>query len=212
MPEGRIEIELEDGALDACVAWPDGAGRRPPVLLLPDRGGLTAAVESDLRRLAAHDFFALAPDLSGRSAEERREAMHSCVDFLADERRVDDARIGVVGFGAGADLGLALAGARAERIAAVAAYGGRGLSPRAATEIAQRINAFVRLGYTVGVTSARAGLLETALGRAGVLFDVEISAGEPDWPDLIELFNRTLGQAGMETSRLPGVYGTSLNP
>lgn len=193
MPEARIEIELDDGAVDAFVAAPAGEGRRPPILLLSGRHGVTPEVESRARRLSAHNYFVLAPDVSGRPAEERREAASACLDHLADLRSVDDTRVGALGFGSGADLAISLAAARAERIAAVAAYGGRGFGPRSATEIANRINAVIRLGYRVGEVPARLGLLEAALCAAGVDFDIEVSLGEPDWPGLLDLFARTLG-------------------
>ncbi|HKP79844.1 MAG TPA: dienelactone hydrolase family protein [Phenylobacterium sp.] len=192
MPEARIELELDDGALDAFVACPDTAGRKPPILLLSGRDGLAGAVETRARRLSAHNYFVLAPDLSGFSADDRREAAWACLDHLADERRVDDTRVGALGFGSGADLALALAAGRAERIAAVAAYGARGAGARAALEISQKINGMVRLGYNAHAVPPRAGLLEAALNVSGVLFDVEIYDGEPHWPELLDFFARAL--------------------
>jgi len=212
MPEARIEIELDDGALDAFVACPDGPGRRPPILLLPDRFGVTKAVESWARRLSAHNYFVLAPDLSGRPADDRREAAWACLDHLADERRVDDTRVGALGFGSGADLALTLAAWRAERIAAVAAYGARGVGPRTAREMANRINGVIRFGYALGVVPARVGILEAALVEAGVDFDIEIHGGEPDWPGLLDLFARALGPPAAETRAAEGVDLASLNP
>ena len=199
MPEARIEIELDDGAVDAFVACPETLGRKAPILLLPDRLGLTSEVESAARRLSAHNYFVMAPDLPGRPAEDRREAVSACLDHLADERRVDDTRVGVLGFGSGADLAMTLAAMRAERIAAVAAYAGRGLGPRSATEIASRINCVVRLGYTLGVVPPRLGLLEGALSAAGVDFDIEVCTGEPDWADLLDLFARALASPTLGT-------------
>ena len=134
----------------------------------------------------------IAPDLFGLSAEDRREAAWACLDHLADERRVDDTRVGALGFGSGADLALAIAAERGERIAAVAGYGAHGFPAREALEISQRINGLVRIGYAVGAVPARAGLLETALSLSGVLFDTEVYDGEPDWPDLIDFFGRAL--------------------
>lgn len=192
MLEARIEIELDDGGLDAVVACPDGPGRWPPILLLSRGDGLTKAVESRVRRLSAHNYFVIAPDLSGLSADDRREAAWACLDHLADERRVDDTRVGALGFGSGADVALALAAERAERIAAVAGYGAQGFRARAALEISQRINGLVRIGYALGAVPAQAGLLETALNLSGVLFDIEVYDGEPDWPDLIDFFDRAL--------------------
>ena len=192
MLEARIEIELDDGGLDALVACPDSLGRRPPILLLSRGDGLTELVESRVRRLSAHNYFVIAPDLSGLSADDRREAAWACLNHLADERRVDDTRVGALGFGSGADLALTLAAERAERIAALAGYGAQGFRARAALEISQKINGVIRIGYAVGAVPARAGLLETALSLSGVLFDMEVYDGEPDWPGLIDFFGRVL--------------------
>jgi len=212
MPEARIEIELDDGALDAFVVCPDSPGRRPPILLLPDRFGVTKAVESRARRLSAHNYFVLAPELSGRPADDRREAAWACLDHFADERRVDDTRVGVLGFGSGADLALALAAWRAERIAAVAAFGARGVGPRMALEMANRINGVIRFGYTLGVVPARIGVLEAALAEAGVDFDIEIHSGEPDWAGLLDLFGRTLSLPVAEARVAKRVPAAPLNP
>jgi dienelactone hydrolase len=192
MPEARIELELDDGALDAFVACPGTPGRKAPILLLSGLDGLTQEVESRARRLSAHNYFVLAPDLSRLSADDRRDAARACLDHFADERRVDDTRVGALGFGSGANLALNLAAGRAERIAAVAAYGGRGFGARTAMEISQRINGLVRLGYAVDAVSPRAGLLEAALNLSGVLFDIEVYEAEPRWPELFDFFARAL--------------------
>lgn len=162
MPEACIELEMDEGALDAFVAYPDGPGRRPPILLLSTPEKAVRAVETWARRLSAHNYFVLAPDLSELSAEDRREAAWACLDHLADERRVDDSRVGVLGFGVGADLAIAVAASRAERVAAVAAYGVRGFGSRVSLEISQKINGLVRLGYAV----SRAGPRRDTRGRA----------------------------------------------
>ena len=84
MPEACIEIEMDDGAVDAFVASPASEGRRPPILLLSDRHGVTTEVESRARRLSAHNYFVLAPDLSGVSADDCHETVSACLDHLAD--------------------------------------------------------------------------------------------------------------------------------
>lgn len=212
MPEARIELEMDDGALDAFVACPDSPGRKPPILLLSRRNGPAKTAESRARRLSAHNYFVLAPDLSGLSADDRREAARACLDHLADERRVDDTRVGVLGFGSGADLALALAAGRAERIAAVAAYGARGFGPRTVLEISQKINGLVRLGYAMGAVPARAGLLEAALNLSGVLFDIEVYEDEPRWSELLDFFGRGLGASASESDDGTGAARHALNP
>ncbi|MBX3486134.1 dienelactone hydrolase family protein, partial [Phenylobacterium sp.] len=194
-------IPLDDGALDAFVACPETPGRHPPILLLAAAGEGDSARFRCAGRLSAHSFFVLAPDISARRADDRRDAASAALDHLADERNCDDARVGVLGFGAGADLALELAALRAERVAAVAAYGGRGFGPRRALEISYRINGFVRLGYRVGHVSRRVGLLETALTLAGVLFDTDLYESEPEAADLADLFARTLTPAPVVAAR-----------
>jgi dienelactone hydrolase len=212
MPEARIELELDDGALDAFAACPDTPGRKPPILLLSRRNAPPAMIESWARRLSAHNYFVLAPDLSGLSADDRREAVWACLDHLADERRVDDTRVGTLGFGSGADLALALAASRAERIAAVAAYGARGFGPKTALEISQKINCLVRLGYAVDAVPARAGVLEAALNLSGVLFDIEVYGGEPRWPDLLDFFGRGLDAPAPDGGLRTTAARHALNP
>lgn len=212
MPEAHIEIETDDGGLDAFVACPEGAARRAPVILLGDRQGLTPALRTRARRLTAHGYYVLAPDWTRRSADERREDAEAWLDHLADERRVDDTRVAVLGQGAGANLAIRLAAWRAERITAVAAYGGRGFGPVTARELAQRINGVVHLGHALGVTPPRLGLLEAALTAAGVDFEVEIHAGEPDWARLIDLLARTINPVLGETGPLTSVHLTQYNP
>jgi|GEM_PF-3576835 len=212
MPEAHIELELDDGALDAFVACPDSAGRKPPILLLSRRRETLREAETRARRLSAHNYFVLAPHVSGLSADDRREAAWACLDHLADERRVDDTCVGVLGFGEGADLALRLAADRAERIAAVAAYGGRGFGARVSLEISQKINGLVRIGYPLADVPASAGLLETALNLSGVLFDVEVYGDEPRWPDLLDFFGRALSEPASETARGTNIGLRALNP
>ena len=212
MPEARIELELDDGALDAFVACPDTPGRKAPILLLSGPDGLSPEAESRARRLSAHNYFVLAPDLSALSADDRRDAAWACLDHFADERRVDDTRVGALGLGSGANLALTLAAGRAERIAAVAAYGGRGFGARKAMEMSQKINGLVRLGYAVGAVSPRAGLLEAALNLSGVLFDIEVYEAEPRWPELLDFFARGLDPPATDAPSGTKAGRHALNP
>lgn len=197
MPEARIEIEAEDGWVEALAAWPDGPGRAAPIVLLGGRSAEAAAeAERTARRLAARGYFALVPDWQGRPADERRADAEAWLDYLADERRADDARVGVAGWGAGADLALKVAAWRSERIAAAAAFHGRGFAAASAVDLAQRINAVVHLGYVAGVAPGRGmATLEAALYAADVVFEVE-AYGPADEARmrarLLDLFDRTL--------------------
>lgn len=212
MSEARIEIALDDGCLDAFVACPDGRGRRPPILLLADRQGVTPQVETLARRLAARDYFVLAPDWPRRPSDDRREDAEAWLDHICDDPQADDARVGVLGYGAGADLALRVAAWRSERIAGVAAFGGRGFAPPLAREAASRINGLVRLGYPTGPAAARAGHLEAALCAAGVDFDVEVYAAEPSWTGILDVFGRALAPSAGESGGGEGISPASFNP
>jgi carboxymethylenebutenolidase len=202
--EARIEIPTQEGGLDALVAAPGSAGRAAAVIVLAE----PATAASLARRLAARGYFVLAPEFLQRCLEDRREDADAWLDYLAAQRRVDDTRVGAVGLGPGANLALRLAAWRSERIAASAAYGARGFGPQTARQLAQRINGVVRLGYPMGVTSPRAGALETALSAAGVDFDIEIYGPEPDWPGLLDLLGRALRYPRAEPTQPPGVIAT----
>jgi dienelactone hydrolase len=197
MAEAWIEIAGDDGALGAFVVCPDGGGPWPPILLLGAAEAPSAQVQRLARRISARRYYVLAPEWSGRAPHDRREDAEGWFDHLADDRRTDDTRIAILGFGAGADLALQLAVWRAERIAAVAAFGGEGLGASAAADVAQRLNAVIRVGYPIGRPSARIGVLESALALAGVDFEVEIYEDQPDWPALQDLFARTLSAPRM---------------
>jgi len=193
VPEAHIEIEAEEGCIDALAVCPDGKGPWPPVLLLSDSRGLRPAIEAMARRLAAHGVFVLVPNLFYRSApmldaaprrvaveavldpDAQAEDFEAWLDDLEAERLVDDTRIGVVGYGVGAAMALRLAAMHAERIAAAAVFYGGHPSPDEAHHLAGCVNAVLHLGYASDRPAS--GALEAALRRAGVDFESEVYAG-----------------------------------
>ncbi len=225
MPEAHIEMEAEDGCIDAFAACPAGAGPWPPVLLLSDSRGLRPAIEDMARRLAGEGFFVMAPNLFhrtgvGASPDGRRKAVVAALDpdsqaedfevwlhSLESERLVDDTRIGVLGYGAGAAMALRLAASHAERIAAAAVFYGGRPSPPEAHHLAGCMNAVLHLGHAAD--DGADGALEAALRRGGVDFESLIytaprgfavadhpgyqpAAAERHWANVTELFSRTL--------------------
>lgn len=204
MADARIEIPADDGGLDAIVACPDGRGPWAPIVLFAPRQASPAEVEALAQRLAGGGAYVLAPAWAASRDADLAEDAEAWFDHLADDPRAEDARVGLVGFGAGADLALQVAGWHAERIAAVAAYGGQGLGPAAATDVAQRLNAVIRIGYPMGGGPARVGVLEAAFAIAGVDFEIEVYDAEPDWPGLRDLFARTLAPPQVRLARAEG--------
>lgn len=211
MPEAGIELEMEDGVLNALVVCSEIPGRKSPILLLSTATELVPTVATAVQRLSAHNYFVLVPDLVGLGVEDRREAGSACLDYFAGERRVDDTRVGALGFGMGADLVLSLAAERSERMAAVAAYGGRGFSAREALKIAQKINGMIRIGYGTGALPRRAAVFEAALNLSGVLFDTEVCDREPHWMDLIDFLARGLAAPLSDQALATGPKGAPLN-
>lgn len=222
MLDGHIEIEGEDGPLDVFLARPAPSAPRPPILLLADRRGLRPSLETLARRLATHGYVVLAPDWTRRPPEDGRSDADAWLDHLAGDRLVDDARVGVLGYGAGADLALRLAAWRAERIAAVAAFLGHGFVVRRALAIAQRINGLVHLGYAQeSLPGPRHTALEVALCAAGVDFeaacyrrepDLDPPLGEPHWLSVLDLFERTLRPAGRGTQGVASSWSPQRTP
>jgi len=219
MREGRIEIDVEDGCIEALVVYPDDVGRWPPVILLGDGGG-PAEVAATARRLASHGFFVLAPQAPEEPLEE---AFDAWLDYLAGERLTDDGRVGALGYGTGAGLALQLAATHGERIAAVAAFHPARLAPESVHHLAGCLNAVVHLGYAAEDATWRAqdaADLEAELRLAGVDFEVEVYPAKagfaaPDGPDhdlraaelhwrrLAELFRRTLVFPAPDTGAQP---------
>ena len=239
MPEAHIEIEAEDGCIDAFAVCPDAGQPFAPILLLSDSRGLRPAIEDMARRLADEGFFVLAPDLFYRtgSTATDAEARHAAVKAVLDpdaqaedfeawlhsleaERLVDDTRVGLLGYGVGAALGLRLAALHAERIAAAAIFYGGRPSSEEARHLAACVNAVLHLGHAGGDT-AGAGLLEAALRREGVDFEsldypaprgfavpdhpgYTPSAAARHWTNLTELFRRTLGEVKSDPASASG--------
>jgi len=188
MPEAHIEIEAEDGYIEAFAVCPGGEGPWPPILLLSDSRGLRPAIRDMARRLAREGCFVLAPDLfhrtgAGLNSEERAAAVAVILDpdgqaedfeawlhALEGERLVDDTRVGVLGYGVGAAVALRLAVSHAERIAAAAVFYGGRPSPAEAHHLAACVNAVLHLGHAED-EAAGSGDLEAALRREGVDFE-----------------------------------------
>jgi carboxymethylenebutenolidase len=237
MPEAHIEIEAEDGCIDAFAVCPDGMGPWRPILLLSDSRGLRPAIEAMARCLAGQGFYVLAPDLfyrtgTGPDAEARHAAVEIVLDPAAQaedfeawlsgleaKRLVDDARVGVLGYGVGAAMALRLAALHAERIAAAAVFYGGRPSADEARHLAACVNAVLHLGHADD-GGAGAGALEAALRREGVDFEslafaaprgfavpdhpgYEPEAAERHWTNLLELFRRTLGMSNSDPGDPP---------
>jgi carboxymethylenebutenolidase len=97
-----IEIATPDGTMDGYAAHPDGAGRFGLVVLFMDVWGLREELFAIARRVAAHGYYCVVPNLfyrEGKVRYERRNADGKMVSFdslppaLQDEIRSHPAKL-----------------------------------------------------------------------------------------------------------------------
>ena len=100
MNEDIREIETEDGAMETFVAWPDGDGPFPVVVLYMDAPGIRGELYDFTRRLAGSGYFGVLPDLYYRRGRVRldmtrpgaRETMYGHMNSLSNAGVVRDTR------------------------------------------------------------------------------------------------------------------------
>ena len=66
---GLQRIPVQDGTLPAYVALPQGAGKRPVVIVVPEVWGLHEYIRDVCRRLAKEGYLAIAPDFFARAGD-----------------------------------------------------------------------------------------------------------------------------------------------
>lgn len=213
MPVSAVDVPAPDGVADAYLAQPEGGGRYPAVLFLIDAFGLRPAIEQMAERISSRGYTVLAPNVfyrSGRSPvvslpdltdpearsgliEKLRPLMAELtpervradgaayLEFLAEHAAPGPAA--VTGYCMGARLGLVIAAAQPQRVAALAGFhGGRLVSDEADSphRLVDRLEAEVYLGFAdqdPSMSAEHIEELETALTAAGVRFRSEIYEG-----------------------------------
>lgn len=130
--EAAVEYTGSEGAMPARLYVPEGAGRRPGVLVLHGIDGPQRVIEAFARQLAEEGLVTLTPDLFSLhefGSEGRVDHplvlgdLAGALAFLKQLPEVDPARIGVVGFSFGGRLGVLAAALHPEIRAAVDYYG-----------------------------------------------------------------------------------------
>ncbi|HVB88011.1 MAG TPA: dienelactone hydrolase family protein [Candidatus Dormibacteraeota bacterium] len=153
MIEKEVEIWTEDGTADAVLYRPEGSGKFPGVMHLPDIGGIRDSHKGMARRLAEQGYVVLLVNVFYRSGktpvwafpfkmgEDRSmkrmgelagalppEAMErdaiAYVDFLSKQEGVSGAPIGVVGYCFTGGMAMRTAAARPDKIGAAASFHG----------------------------------------------------------------------------------------
>lgn len=145
MHEETVCFNTADGPMNAFRVTPDGVGRGPALLVLQEAFGVNGHIKNICRRLAAHGYVALAPELFHRtgtgvdlgytdfSLVMPHFSQLTNAGLLTDitaglaglehDARVDASRIGVIGFCVGG-FATYLAAEHTSAKACVAFYGG----------------------------------------------------------------------------------------
>ena len=134
-------IQVDGSEMGVCLGMPQGSGPFPAVVVCQAAGGVDEFIQTNVDRLAAEGYAAVAPDLYHRTTEEieratgktRRQLLDdteivadisATVSFLQNHALVDSRRIGVTGFCMGGRVVWLAAVSNPDFKAAVPFYGG----------------------------------------------------------------------------------------
>ncbi len=144
---GRAEFVPLGGDLRGYYACPVGMGPSPGVVLFQEAFGINGYIESEVRRLAAHGFAAIAPDLfrgetfgydefdkvgpklQALTDDGMLADVRAAIAFLDGQSEVKRGAVGCVGFCMGGRLAYLTATALGEKVAAAASFYGGGIAP-----------------------------------------------------------------------------------
>jgi len=212
MRSSTIDIQMPDGVADAYLTRPDDGDRHPGVLFLMDAYGLRPRIEEMADRIAERGFAVLAPNVfyrAGRSPvlpfpdmskdDARAEFFKSvrplmgeltpervaadATAYLDELAKVADGPVAVTGYCMGARLGLRIAAAHPERIAALGGFHGGGLvtdTPDSPHRSVPRVRAAVYFGHADNDQSngpEQIAALDAALANADVSYRSEVYEG-----------------------------------
>jgi carboxymethylenebutenolidase len=212
MRSSTIEIRTPDGVADAHLTRPDDGERHPGVLFVMDAYGLRPRIEEMADRIAERGYAVLAPNVfyrAGRapvlafpdtSDEGARGAFFAKVRplmsaltperlaadgaaYLDELAKVADEPFAITGYCMGARVGLRIAAAHPDRVAALAGFHGGGLvtdDPQSPHLSVPALRAEVYLGHADqdrSNTPEQIAALDRALDDAGVAHRSEIYEG-----------------------------------
>jgi carboxymethylenebutenolidase len=244
MIEQAIEIRTADGTSDGFIYRHEGAARCPGVIHLTDIGGIRPSHREMARRLADKGYTVMMPNVFYRTGkppmftakqaegEERmkrfaelagpltpdameRDAAHY-VDFLAADKSVSAAPMGVVGYCFTGAMALRTATIRPDKIGAVASFHGGRLftdGPSSPHLVLPRVKARLYFGHAIEDRSMPAdaiGKFEQALKSWGGKYERETYPGsyhgwtERDSP----VYNRDQAERAFE--KLPALFEQTL--
>jgi carboxymethylenebutenolidase len=177
--------------LEAYLAYPDGSGPFPGILVIHEADGLNENIRDITRRFAGQGYAALAVDLFSQSSRIvcmlrllRGMLMNSldhggvrdlraALNCLAAQPKVNPDRLGAVGYCLGGGLAIALA-CSDQRLKAIAPY--YGMNPRP-LEAVQRMCPVVGSYPGEDFTTSMGQKLELELDHTGTPHDIKIYPG-----------------------------------
>jgi carboxymethylenebutenolidase len=242
-----IEIQTADGVAEAYLATPDDGERPPGVLFLMDAFGLRPRIEEMADRIAERGYAVLAPNLFYRAGrvpvlpfpdmtqEDARADFFTKVRplmgeltperlaadgaaYLDELAKVSDGPVALTGYWLGVRVGMRIAAAHPDRVAALGGFHGGGLvtdDPNSPHRVVDQLRAELYFGHADNDQSNSAeqiAALDTALDDAGVPHRSEVYEGAahgytmsdtPAWNEqaserhftaLFDLLERTLAQ------------------
>lgn len=202
----RAEFVPLGGDLRGYLAMPGDEGPFPGVLLFQEAFGVNDYIQSEVRRLAAHGYAAIAPDLfrgetfSYSEFDKVRPKMQALTDdgMLADVRaaiayldaqpNVKRGPIGTVGFCMGGRLSFLCSVSLGDKIAAASSFYGGGIAPdevRFFPPLLDRVpdvHGELLMIYGAddeGITPAEHGRLAAALSKAKKRYEISVYPGAP---------------------------------
>lgn len=212
MRGSTVDIETPDGVADAYLTRPDDGERHPGVLFLMDAYGLRPRIEEMADRIAERGYAVLAPnvfyragrtpvlefpDMSDESSRgEFFKQVRPLMEELTPERlgadgaayldelaEVADPPFALTGYCMGVRLGLRIAAAHPDRVAALAGFHGGGLvtdDPASPHRSAGALKAELYFGHADNDGSNspdQIAALDQALDAAGVTHTTEVYEG-----------------------------------
>jgi carboxymethylenebutenolidase len=212
MPSQDIQIQTPDGSADAYLATPPDAGEHPGVLLLMDAFGLRPRIREMADEIAAQGYIVMAPNLFYRAGsepvpprpdtfdEDARTAFMAKLGPLLGQltpeavardggaylERLDALAPGpaaITGYCLGARVGLLIAAAHPERVAALGGFhGGRIVvdGPHSPHLTLPDVRAEIYFGHAdedPSMTPDQIATLDRAMDEAGIVHRSEVYAG-----------------------------------
>ncbi len=212
MSSEKIEIQTPDGTADAYLSRPDDGARHPGVLLLMDAFGLRPQIEEMAERIASRGYEVLAPNLfyrGGRDAVgempdmseegarmEFFQTLRPLMEELTPERISSDGEaylsrleedtdgpVAITGYCMGARVGLRIAAAHPDRVAALAGFHAGGLvtdEPDSPHRSLDEVQAELYFGFAdndQSMTAENIAEFERALEGAGLASRAEVYEG-----------------------------------